>query len=108
MNFKPSRQTFDAPSLDESLIAVVQQEVDLAGDALRRGKADVAVTLYQSALAKMEPSLPFYDHLAHNLLTAYKALIEQLLQKGEEETAAGFLESALSLQITGEMAADKT
>jgi tetratricopeptide (TPR) repeat protein len=89
------------------LLEVLQQEVDLGGDALRRGKADAAVTFFQSALAKMTSSFPFYDHVVHNLLTAYKTLIEQLLRSGENDTASGFLNSALSLEINGEMATDK-
>jgi tetratricopeptide (TPR) repeat protein len=105
---RPSQQIIDTPAVDANLLAVLQQEVDLGGDALRRGKADAAVTFFQSALAKMNASFPIYDHVVHNLLTAYKTLIEQLLRTGETDTATGFLNSALSLEIEGAMADDKT
>ncbi len=78
----------------------------MGGDALRRGNPDVAVTLFQSALSKMNSRLPFYDHIVHNLLNAYKALVEKLFRSGDIETAFAFLKPALSLEICGEMAKD--
>ncbi len=51
---------------DESsrnLYSTVQQEVDLGVQALKRESADLAVTLFQSALQKLRLEQPFYDHL---------------------------------------------
>ena len=101
---KPS----DVPQSSESLYSILQQEVDLGAQALKRGNADMAVTLFQSALQKLTVEQPFYDHLVHNLLISYKLLIEQLLKQGESATALDFLRAALQLEISGEMAADAT
>src|SRR3989441_6749880 len=101
-----SGKTIDVPHLSENLYSILQQEVDLGGQALKRESADMAVTLFQSALQKVTVDQPFYDHLVHNLLLSYKLLIEQLLKQGDTSTALDFLRAALRLEIRGEMAED--
>lgn len=99
-------QTIDASNLNQNLVSALQQEVDLGVQALTRGNGDVAVTFFQSALAKITVEQPFYDHLVHNLLLSYKLLIEKLLKTGDTATALDFLRAALRLEIRGEMAED--
>src|SRR5688572_12138405 len=89
-----------------NLYNTMQQEVDLGVQALKRESADMAVTLFQSALQKLTVEQPFYDHLVHNLLLSYKLLIEQLFKAGDAASANNFLRSALNLEIRGEMAED--
>src|SRR5947208_11613732 len=103
-----SGNTIDVPHLSGNLYSILQQEVDLGGQALERESADMAVTLFQSALQKVTVDQPFYDHLVHNLLLSYKLLIEQLLKQGDTSTALDFLRAALRLEIRGEMAEDST
>src|SRR2546425_9706668 len=102
----PSGETIDLPHLSGNLYSILQQEVDLGRQALERESADMAVTLFQSALQKVTVDQPFYDHLVHNLLLSYKLLIEQLLKQGDTSTALDFLRAALRLEIRGEMAED--
>ena len=102
-----AQQTLDASDLNRNFLAVLQQEVDMGADALRRGRGDVAVTMFQSALSKMSVQLPFYDHIVHNLLLSYKLVIESLLKSGDSETSVGFLNSALKLEIAGQMVSDR-
>ena len=101
-----SIRTIDAPDQSLILYNVIQQEVELGAQALKREKADVAVTFFQSALHKLTADQPFYDHLVHNLLSSYKLLIEQLLKTGDGATAIRFLHSALNLNIGSGMAED--
>jgi tetratricopeptide (TPR) repeat protein len=101
-----ARQTIDATNLSRSLLTALQQEVDLGTQALKNGSPDVAVTFFQSALQKMSAEMPFYDHLVHNLLLSYRDLAKQLIGEGKEEMALKFVESALSLELRGEMAED--
>ena len=89
-----------------NLYGIVQQEVELGVQALKRESADMAVTLFQSALQKLTAEQPFYDHLVHNLLLSYKLLIEQLFNAGDAASANNFLRAALNLEIRGEMAED--
>jgi hypothetical protein len=103
-----SAKTIDVPHLSGNLYSILQQEVELGGQALKQESADMAVTLFQSALQKLTVDQPFYDHLVHNLLLSYKLLIENLLKKGDKSTALDFLPAALSLEIRGDMAQDST
>ncbi len=95
-----------ASELDQNMVSVLQQELDLGTQALQRGNADVAVTFFQSALQKMTAEMPFYDHVVHNLLLSYKGVAEKLFADGDEELALRFVNSALGLEIRGEMAED--
>ena len=103
-----SAKTIDVPHLSGNLYSVLQQEVHLGSQALQRESADMAVTLFQSALQKLTIDQPFYDHQVHNLLLSYKLLIEQLLRQGDTSTALDFLGAALRLEIRGDMAEDST
>src|SRR5216117_674947 len=95
---RQSDKTIDVPHSSRNLYSILQQEVDLGGQALKRESADMAVTLFQSALQKLTVDQPFYDHLVHNLLLSYKLLIEKLLKKGDTSTALDFLRAALRLE----------
>jgi tetratricopeptide (TPR) repeat protein len=103
-----NRKTIDGPHMSQNLYSILQQEVELGGQALKRESADMAVTLFQSALQKLSVDQPFYDHLVHNLLLSYKLLIEKLLKNGETAMALDFLRAALRLEIRGDMAEDST
>ena len=98
--------SIDLPATRQNLYSILQQEVAIGGQALQRGGADVAITMFQSALQKLSVDQPFYDHLVHNLLLSYKLLIEKLLQQGDTSTARDFLRAALRLEIKGEMVND--
>src|SRR2546427_4217409 len=102
------RNKIDGPNLSGNLYSILQPEVDLGGQALERESADMAVTLFQSALQKLTIDQPFYDHLVHNLLLSYELLIKKLLMQGDTTTALDFLRAALRLEIRGEMAEDST
>src|SRR6476620_6551066 len=101
-----AEQTIDAPDPLRTLYSDLQQEVDLGVQALKRGNADIAVTMFQSALEKLTVEQPFYDHLVHNLLLSYKLLIERTLTAGDKNSAVDLLSSVLNLEIRGEMAGD--
>src|SRR5438128_10070011 len=105
---RQSGNTIDVPHLSGNLYSILQQEVELGVQALKRESADMAVTLFQSALQKLTIDQPFYDHLVHNLLLSYKLLIKQLLKQGDTSTALDFLRAALRLEIRGEMVEDST
>jgi tetratricopeptide (TPR) repeat protein len=108
-HFTPqSCKTIDVPDSSEDLYSILQQEVDLGVQVLKRESADMAVTLFQSALQKLTVDQPFYDHLVYNLLQSYKLLIERLLKNGDTSTALDFLRAALRLEIRGEMAEDSS
>ena len=94
----------NVPNLSGDFYSILQQEVELGNQALKRQSADLAVTFFQSALHKMSVDQPFYDHLVHNLGMSYTLLIEKLLANGDRSLALDFLRAALRLEIKGEMA----
>jgi tetratricopeptide (TPR) repeat protein len=104
--FNQSVKPIYVPTVSQNLYSIVQQEIALGSQALQRRSADMAVTMFQSALQKLTVDQPFYDHLVHNLLLSYKLLIEKLLKQGDTSTARDFLRAALRLEICGEMAGD--
>src|SRR2546426_9875461 len=84
---RPSGKPIDVPHLGRNLYSILQQEVDLGGQALKRESADMAVTLFQRARQKRTIDQPFYHHLVHKLLFSYKLLIEQIPKQGGTSTA---------------------
>lgn len=93
-------------TFDPDFARTVQQEVDLGVQALSQGQPDMSITFFQSALQKVDADFPFYDHLKHNLLLAYKQRAEQLLANGRTDEATLLLKAALALEIDGPMADD--
>lgn len=89
-----------------NLYSTLQQEVELGIQALKSENGEMAVTFFQSALQKLSPEQPFYDHLVHNLVLSYKVLTEQLFEAGKADAANRLLRSALNLEIRGQMAED--
>ena len=96
--------TIDVPIPSRNVYSIVQQEVDIGVQALKRKDAEMAITLFQSALQKLSVDEPFYDHLVHNLLQSYKLMIEQLLRGGNVSAARELLPTTFRLEIKGEMA----
>ncbi len=101
-----AEQFIDIEESNRNLYTTIQQEVEMGSQALAREDADMAITLFQSALHKLSVEQPFYDHLVHNLLLSYKLLIEQLFKVGDATAANSLLRPALNLEICGEMAKD--
>ena len=99
-------RTIDVPAASRNLYSVLQQEIDLGTQALNRESADMAITMFQSALRKLTVDQPLYDHLVHNLLLSYKLVIEKLLENGDKALAIDFLRAALRLEICGRMIED--
>ena len=91
--------TMEIAAPRQNLYSTVQQEVDLGAQALRRENADMAITLFQSAIQKLTVQQPFYDHLVHNLLNSYILLIKQSFQAGDTAAATSLLRPALNLEI---------
>src|SRR5438132_14097841 len=81
-------ETIEIPEASGNLYRTLQQEVELGAQALRSGRADMAVTFFQSVLQKISFTDPFYDHLVHNLLSTYILHVDQFLQPGWSSTAS--------------------
>ncbi len=100
------KQALEVSPGSEDFYSVVQQEVDLGVRALANGDAEMAITFFQSSLEKLSVEESFYDHLVHNLLSAYNLLIEQLLAASRLDDARQLLHATLRLEINGDMSAE--
>jgi tetratricopeptide (TPR) repeat protein len=100
-------QTLTVNGLDQNFADMLQQQVDLGTKALEQNNPDMAITFFKSALAKVEPDFPLYDHLTHNLLLSYKQRIEQLLFNEKKGDARALLAQAMELEVIGPMADDE-
>jgi hypothetical protein len=101
-----NRSTIDIPKNSRSTYSIVEQEVNIGVQALKSDRAEMAVTLFRSALQKLTVEQPFYDHLVHNLLLGYKLCVDVSLKAGDVSAAASFLRRALELEIRGAMTSD--
>src|SRR5438067_13932182 len=89
-----SGKTIDVPHLSENLYSIVEQEVDLGVQALKRESNDMAVTMVQSALHKFTIDEPFYDHLGANLGLSYKLQVGTVQEEDDTALALDFLRAA--------------
>ena len=105
---REARQTLTAELEDKNLAGMLQQEIDLGIKALQQNNPDMAMTFFRSALSKVSLDFPFYDHITHNLLLAYKQRAEQLLLSERNDEAKAMMEQALDLEISGAMVEDHT
>jgi hypothetical protein len=96
--------TADVPTASRGTYRVVEQEVNIGATAFKSGNGQTAVTFFRSALQKLTPQQPFYDHLVHNLLLSYRLSAEGALKAGDIDAAQIALRGALSLELRGGMA----
>ncbi len=101
-----AEQTLTAELADKNLAEMLQQEIDLGVKAMQQNNPDMAMTFFRSALSKVELDFPFYDHITHNLLLAYKQRVEQLLMNERNDEAKTLMDQALALEIEGDMIDD--
>lgn len=91
---------------EQQLLLWVKNEVDLGVESLQQGQPEVAIARFIGALEKTPPHLSAYDVVTHNLMTAYKASIDALLQLGDTDAVNRHLRAVFALQLRGQMAQD--
>ena len=92
---------------DLGIYRTAQLEVDLGIRSLSSGNPEVAATMFQSALQKIGPRLPFHDHVVHNLLLSYKMVIEEKFVRGDASGAESFLQRMLKLELSDQTERDE-
>lgn len=99
-------RTIDVPETSKGVYMTAQMEVDNGVRSLSNGDPELAVAMFQSALQKICPGMPFHDHLAYNLLVGCKTVIEKKLASGDASSAEGFLQRVLKLELSDQTADD--
>ena len=85
----------------------IQQDVDRGLGFLNSGQADAAILAFKAALQAAPDRSPVRDIVTHNLLTAYKARISQLLAAKEPLHVNRYLPEMQALNLTSPLVNDK-
>ena len=91
---------------EQRLALQIKDEVDLAVAKLQQGNSEMAAALLKRTLQKAPPHFPGYDIIVHNLMTALRARIAELLQAEDVTPVNPFLKDAFALQLQGQMGRD--
>ncbi|MBK8303095.1 MAG: hypothetical protein IPK98_06740, partial [Chloracidobacterium sp.] len=73
---------------------------------LEKFQADPAILAFKLAIEKAPAGSPVQDIIKHNLLTAYRMRVSQLLDAGEPMSVNRYLPEVSTLTLTSEMAKD--
>lgn len=96
----------EIPGSSRDAYVTAQLEVELGARCLSSGNAETAVTMFRSALQKIDVGLPFHDELTHNLLVSYKMMIEQNLASGDMPAAERVLERIEKMDLSDQTVRD--
>lgn len=86
----------------------IQHAVERGLAFLKEEKADAAISAFKQAQAKAPENSPVRDIVTHNLLTAYKARINQLLDANEPLHVNRYIEELRGLRLTSPLLQDAT
>ncbi len=84
----------------------IKADMDRGLEFLEKLQADPAILAFKLAIEKSPANSPVRDIIKHNLLTAYKMRIGQLLTAGEPLSVNRYLPEVSELTITSELAND--
>lgn len=97
---------FKAAPHEQEFLEFIKEEVDRGIAFMNEGQQDRAILVFKQLVPKVETRSPTFDLLQHNLLTAYKQRIEQIL-KGEDVTPVNrYLPEVFELQLAGSLSDD--
>ncbi len=85
----------------------IQQDVDRGLEFLNSGQHDAAISAFKMALQAAPDRSPVRDIVTHNLLTAYKARINQLLANNEPVHVNRYIPEVQALTLTSPLVNDK-
>ncbi len=88
---------------DQRVAMKIKEEVDAGISNLQRGNYEMAVALLKRSLQKTPVTFPGYDVLVHNLATALRSRIAQLLKESDVTPVNPYLREILALQLHGQM-----
>lgn len=81
----------------------IQADVERGVDYLNKNEVDAAILAFKLAFEKSEPQTSVRDIITHNLLTAYRQRIAQILKQADVTPVNRYLPEVNELRLTGEM-----
>jgi hypothetical protein len=91
---------------DEEKAVELQKTVDRGVAHLNGKQFDAAISAFKTAIAGTQKGTPVHDIITHNLLTAYKGRIAELLAAGEPLHVNRYLPEVSALDLTSELRDD--
>jgi len=97
---------FSAAAENRPLLEYLKEEIDRGIAFMNSGEHDRAIVIFKQLVPKVESNLASYDLLQHNLLTAYKQRIEQILEQEDVTPVNRYLPEVFALGLKGELGKD--
>lgn len=92
---------------EQAFLQELKEEVDRGIAFMNSGEQDRSILIFKKSAQKLDPSTSMFDVLQHNLLTAYKQRIEQLLKEDSVTPVNRYLPEVFELQLRGALANDR-
>lgn len=91
---------------EQAFIQRLKAEVDRGIGFMNTGQPDRAILIFREVGSEIHSSSSIYDIIQHNLLTAYKQRIEQLLKEDSVTPINRYLPEIFELQLAGTLKDD--
>ncbi len=100
INLKVSRE-------EEAFLRKLKEEVDRGIKYMGEGHPDRSILIFKEVGSKVDPTSTTYDVIQHNLLTAYKQRIEQLMKEESVTPVNRYLPEVFELELKGTLRNDR-
>ena len=99
-------QTFEltVDPAEQAAALKIAEDVDRGLAFLEKKQADPAISAFKLALAQVPDGSPVHDIITHNLLTAYRMRVNQLLDANEPLHVNRYLPEISTLELTSPLA----
>ncbi len=91
---------------EQSALEHLKTEIDRGIEFMNVSQHDRAILIFKQLVPKVDINSPTFDVLQHNLLTAYKRRIEQILEFEDVTPVNRYLPEVFELTLKGELSAD--
>src|SRR5258708_5275706 len=97
---------FKAAPEERQHLEELKGEIDRGIGFMNSGESDRAILVFKQLRSRIAANSPTFDILQHNLLTAYKQRIEQILEQGDITPINRYLPEVFELTLTGPLSDD--
>lgn len=97
---------FHTSPREQAAVEHLKTEIDRGIKFLNGGQYDRSILVFRQLLPKVQISSAFFDILQHNLLTAYKRRIEQILDLEDVTPVNRYLPEVFKLTLKGDLSTD--
>jgi hypothetical protein len=103
---EPRSINFSSGAQERPFLEFLKEEVERGIGFMNRGEPDRALLVFKQLVSKVGSNSASYDLLQHNLLTAYKQRIEQILGQEDVTPVNRYLPEVFDLALKGPLSED--